>query len=205
MTGFDAYTLYLGLKLHFSPGKYDFIKYCGKVNTSPESFDLRKDKYFFHKLARKFPDSDQLKFFLAANFFARKKSAWIGDLLTEEAQEIYLDKLKIKESLEYIVTEDLEQAFAGAIDTNRFKFSLQVKDGQYPILLHSAIQENIHWETLVVLNACVGFFPVWSEKITDTILWPAYRHKCERYQPFLGINVKKFQAFLRNTLDKNTK
>lgn len=202
MTGFDAYLLYLGLKLHFNPGTYDFFKYCGKVNTSPESFDLRKDKYFFHKLARKFPDSDQLKFFLAANFFARKKSAWIGDLLTEEALEIHLEKLKVKEALEYTVKEDLEEAFVPIMSTEIFKFSLKVIGGQYPILLNAAIQEKIHWETLIVLNACIGFFPMWGEVITDTILWPAYRHKCERYRPFLGINVEKFQASLRNTLDK---
>ncbi len=197
MTGYDAYLLYLGLKLHFTPGTYDFFKYGGRVNnTTPQTFDLRKDRYFFHKLARKYPDSTQLKLFLAANFFSTKV-VWVRDLMTEEANETYLKRMKVKESLEYTVKEDLEAAFAGELNAKTFKLALKVPDGEYPLLLTAAVHENIHWETLIVLNAVIDFFPVWSLKITDSILWPDYKLKCERYRPFLGVNVKKFQTFLK--------
>ena len=50
MDAFQAYTLYLALKQHFTPGRgYDFFKYNGKTNASKNAFETRKDKYFFHK------------------------------------------------------------------------------------------------------------------------------------------------------------
>lgn len=196
MTGYDGFVLYLGLKLHFSPGKYDFFKYCGRVKTNPAQFDLRKDRYFFHKLVRKYPTKDELTFFLASNFFSRKV-VWIRDLLTEEAHETYLERLRIKESLEYIVTGDFGFLFEGD-----FKPLLKVVDGQNPPLLMLATRGDIHTETFIVLNAAIGFLPVWETKIADTILFPDFKHKCERYQPFLRIDVKKFQKMLKERLTK---
>ena len=48
--GYDAYTLYLGIKLHFINEEYNFIKYNGKVKADIKSFLKRKDKYHFAKL-----------------------------------------------------------------------------------------------------------------------------------------------------------
>ena len=48
--GYDAYTLYLGIKLHFHSDSYDFVKYNGKVKSDINSFLKRKDKYHFGKL-----------------------------------------------------------------------------------------------------------------------------------------------------------
>jgi len=45
--GYDAYTLYLGIKFHFHTDTYDFIKYNGKVKSDINSFLKRKDKYHF--------------------------------------------------------------------------------------------------------------------------------------------------------------
>ena len=47
--GYDAYQLYLGIKLHFY-SDYDFIKYNGKVRGDINAFLKRKDKYHFGKL-----------------------------------------------------------------------------------------------------------------------------------------------------------
>ena len=44
MTGYEAFSLYESLKLHFAKESYDFFKYNGKVSTSVEAFENRKDK-----------------------------------------------------------------------------------------------------------------------------------------------------------------
>ena len=36
--GYDAYTLYLGIKLHFYSKDYDFVRYNGKVKADINSF-----------------------------------------------------------------------------------------------------------------------------------------------------------------------
>ena len=53
--GYDAYQLYLGIKLHFY-SDYDFVKYNGKVKADLPSFLKRNDKFHFAKLSRKYKD-----------------------------------------------------------------------------------------------------------------------------------------------------
>ena len=43
--GYDAYTLYLGIKLHFTSKDYNFIKYNGKVKADIKSFLKRRINY----------------------------------------------------------------------------------------------------------------------------------------------------------------
>jgi hypothetical protein len=57
--GYDAYTLYLGIKLHFNSKDYDFIKYNGKVRSDINSFLKRKDKFHFGKLHKIYKDNLQ--------------------------------------------------------------------------------------------------------------------------------------------------
>lgn len=204
MSGFELCVLYTALKLHFAPGPYDYFHYCGKVNLTPETYEHRKDRWFFHKLASKLKDKETATFFMAANFFSRK-SLWVRDLLEEESQEIYRERLRVRDSLFYIVNEDLEMTLAdpdGTLTVETVQHALKVVDGENPELLTAALQGNIHTETLIVLNAAINFFPVWEKKITDTILFPAFKNKCLAYQPFLGIDVKKFRETLKTRLTK---
>ena len=64
MNGYEAYKLYLAIKLHFSTEDYDFIKHNGKVNCSLDSFTKRNDKYFFHRLSTRFKDEELLNFYV---------------------------------------------------------------------------------------------------------------------------------------------
>lgn len=205
LTGFEACVMYTALKIHFTPGTYDYFKYNGKVkNITPANYETRKDRWFFHKLAKVHPDKDECAFFIAANFFERD-SLWVRDLLAEEAEEIAREKLRIKESLMYLVCEDIEMTLAdstGTLTVDALKDALKITDGDYPALLRAASQGSIHKETLVVLNAAIGFLPLWHKKLTDTILFPTFAHKCTAYQPFLGIDVKKVRETLKMKLTK---
>jgi hypothetical protein len=102
MTGYEAFTIYQALKLHFTSDSYDFHKYNGKTNVTVTAFENRKDKYFFYKLSRKFTQKDDLISFISANFLESDKY-WIGDLLTEEAEVNYLKRQKVIQSLSYIL------------------------------------------------------------------------------------------------------
>ena len=72
--GYDAYTLYLGIKLHFHSKDYDFIKYNGKVKSDINSFLKRKDKYHFGKLFK--THKQELQDFYIANLSL--KDLWGG-------------------------------------------------------------------------------------------------------------------------------
>ena len=72
MTGYETYTLYNALKLHFTKESFDFFKYHGKTNVTSEQFENRKDKYHFYKLSRKITDRDEMILFLVYNFIEKE-------------------------------------------------------------------------------------------------------------------------------------
>jgi hypothetical protein len=73
MTGYEAYTIFNSLKLHFTQESYDYFQYQGKTRSSIEAFERRKDKYFFYKLSRKWIDKKEYELFLVANLIADSK------------------------------------------------------------------------------------------------------------------------------------
>jgi hypothetical protein len=185
----------MALKLHFDPSsKYDFFHYEGRIKwLTPEKFDLRPDRWFFHKLSKLYSDNTTCLFFLASNFFDGT-TTWVRDMLGEEAKSVYLEKLRIKESLEYLVLQDVDAMMPNLKDY------LSVHNGENPLLLNMAYRGEVEKETVVALNAAIGFLPIWEKKITDTILFPPFKHRCLAYQPFLNINVKKFRETLKTKL-----
>ena len=208
MTGFDVAQVYMALKAHYSSGSYDFFKYNGRVKwLNPDRFEHHKDKWQFHKLSKLYPDREACTFFIASNFF-ESGDVWIRTLFTEDAKNIYLEKLRIKESLEYLVMQDVEKIRTGMLLTSEQKLSripefkdyLTVKDGQNPALLNLAYHNELPKETIVALNAAIGFLPVWEKKIADSIIFPSFKHRCLAYEPFLKINVKSLREKLRMEL-----
>ena len=112
--GYDAYTLYLGIKLHFTSKDYNFIKYNGKVKADIKSFLKRKDKYHFGKLYKEYKDN--LQDFYIANLSVRDQ--WAGDLLNEDADRVYKDWKKRNQKLSYLFeTEVSDQLRKYKIDT----------------------------------------------------------------------------------------
>lgn len=172
---FDAYIYYLALKKHFTSKSYDFIKYNGKVKASPQSFDTRKDKFFFVKLS-KMPDWQS---FLLANLL-QNPNVWVGELVNDSKyQQIYLDWKKRQQSLSYVFKEDI-----GNMDDD-FTSNLKVRDKQHPHLLKLYMKNRVSLETLIIIDSFTKIFDHWNEKLSDDIIWSDINMKCEKYKPFL--------------------
>jgi len=195
MTGYEAFGLYQALKLHFTQESYDFFKYNGKSNVSVTAFENRRDKYHFYKLSRKYSNKEELTDFIVANMLVSEKS-WVGDLLSEDADVRYRTRKKTLQSLSYVFENDCRTIFEGLDDPN----SVIKTDGDYPVLLTKALRGEVSIETLCILNSILNFFPMWNKKITDTIRWPDYRRKCEKYASFLPQDVVKFKMILKKVL-----
>lgn len=195
MTGYEAFGLYQALKLHFTQESYDFFKYNGKSNVSVTAFENRRDKYHFYKLSRKYSNKEELTDFIVANMLVSEKS-WVGDLLSEDADVRYRTRKKTLQSLSYVFENDCRTIFEGLDDPN----SVIKTDGDYPVLLTKALRGEVSIETLCILNSILNFFPMWNKKITDTIRWPDFRRKCEKYASFLPQDVVKFKMILKKVL-----
>lgn len=195
-SGFSAFALYNAVKLHFTSDSYDFFKYGGKTNVSKSNFATRKDKYSFYKLSRKYNLQD-LRDFYVANFIV-KNISWIGDIANEEGESNYRQWQKTNQSLTYKFKDDIIYVLD---ETNgNPNESLKVVDGQHPNLLRYVMAHDVNLETLVVLNDIMNFLPMWDKKIADTIVWPDWKRKIEKYTPFLNYDKDKFKSVLKESL-----
>jgi hypothetical protein len=189
MTGFEAYKMYLGIKWHFAQSNYSYVRYKGKVRADEASFNRRKDRYFFEKLAKQ-PD---LLNFLIAN--SLESDIWVRDLLNDESQEKYIQWQRRVQSLTYNFRQELS-----AISSD-FKSYFVVNNGQHPNLFKEFRRGNISIETLTILNDLLNFFPYWNKKITDDIIWPPTRDKCLSYGEFIKYDKSKIKKIVKDILD----
>jgi hypothetical protein len=128
-----------------------------------------------------------------------KTTKWIGELLTEEADEAYRKWQKRNQSLTYTFQNDI----LSLLDKYDTKDLLQVRPGRHPKLLEEVMQGRISIETLVILNDIMNFFPMWQQKIDDDIIWPDWKFRCEKYAPFVSYDKDKFKKFLIESIKQN--
>jgi len=192
--GYEAFTTYHALKLHFT-GKYDYVKYNGKTNTTKDQFMNRKDKYSFYKLSRKYNREELIGFFVAN--FLYNSATWVGDLLQDDADQLYKKWLKTQQSLTYVFKQDIDRMFDLVEIPEEM---LKVVDGQYPLLYNEHLQGKISIETIIILNDILNFFPMWKRKISDDIVFPGFLTRCEKYKPFLNYDKVKFKEILKGKI-----
>ena len=201
ITGYEAFGLYQAIKLHFTTDSYDFLKYGGKSKISVDSFDNRKDKYHFHKLSRRLTNREDLIMFLVANFI-HDESVWVGNLLTEESEVIFRQRQRVLQSLSYIFENDCRKIFEGTDNPNQV---LQSENGDYPKLLTMVLRKEVEIETICILSQILGFLPLWNKKISDSVRWPQFNRKMNKYAAFLPKDVVKYKLILKKVISENEK
>ena len=199
MTGYETFGLYQALKLHFTQESYDFFKYNGKTNVSVTTFENRKDKYHFYKLSRRLAQKDDMIDFIVANLVEEEKT-WVGSLLMQESEVNYRKHQKIIQSMSYTFENDCKLIFGDCILNPN---EVLITDGDYPVLLKKGLQKLVNIESVCLLNNMLGFVPMWSKKIADTIHWPNYRMKLLKYSAFIPKDDVKYKLILKKVLNEN--
>jgi hypothetical protein len=199
MTGYETFGLYQALKLHFTQESYDFFKYNGKTNISVTTFENRKDKYHFYKLSRRLAQKDDMIDFIVANLVEDEKT-WVGSLLMQESEVNYRKHQKIIQSMSYTFENDCKLIFGDCILNPN---EVLMTDGDYPVLLKKGLQKSVNIESVCLLNNMLGFVPMWSKKIADTIHWPNYRMKLLKYSAFIPKDDVKYKLILKKVLNEN--
>lgn len=193
LSAFDTYGLFLALKNHFTQPSYDFFKYNGKTNASPDSFMARRDRFQFQKLSRKV-DSDNMKDFIIANLLAGK--TWVGDFLEDDANDNFTTYIKRKQSFSYVFANELDKLFDESQPDTAFK----VKGSQTPPVLNCLINGTISPETFAILDRFIGFSKVFDDKLGDNYIWSKYRNTVVKLYPFLEFDQKKLSRILKEKL-----
>ena len=199
MTGYETFGLYQALKLHFTQESYDFFKYNGKTNVSVTTFENRKDKYHFYKLSRRLAQKEDMIDFIVANLVEDEKT-WVGSLLMQESEVNYRKHQKVIQSMSYTFENDCKLIFRDCILNPN---EVLMTDGDYPVLLKKGLQKSVNIESMCLLNNMLGFVPMWTKKIADTIHWPNYRMKLLKYSAFIPKDDVKYKLILKKVLNEN--
>ncbi len=194
MTGYEVYKMYLALKQHFTKQDYDYFKYRGKVRANEKSFEQRRDRYFFKKLATLYSDTEILSYFVANFVFDTKGyiQSFSKDIYTTWKINQESFTYKFKEDVNTLL-DDYQTPYADA-----FEKLFTVESGHPPIIKHY-LAGNISLETLVVFEKCLGFISNFDKKLNDPI-WKEVKIKTLKYKPFLNIDCQSYKKVLLETI-----
>jgi hypothetical protein len=186
MTSFEVYKDYLALKNHFNLLGYNYFRYNSKITANLESFNKRKDKFLFEKVA-KHRDAHNL---MLANFIQNPKCFIREIAYDESAEQIYLDWLKRSQSLTYMIAGDLKKL------NKTFNENFIVRDNQHPILIKLFCSDSISPETLCVLVDISRCLKHWDKELNDDVVWNEIKLLIKKYIPFIKYDREKIKKLL---------
>ena len=203
MSPYDAFELYIAVKTHFNSPSFDFHKFNGKTRLTPNSFDKREDKAFFYRICKKYSKAKLIDLFVAN--FVDNPNLWIGDLLDETSEAIYIEWLKKIESLTYHFSEECTCLLEWA-EINGYTFNdlFRIKEGNHPIIVRMVLQRIISLETFIILDRILGCGFNFNKRLTD-IIWKDFWMKICKYSPFININLEKCKKLLREKIKREYK
>ena len=196
MEAIEAYKVYIALKNHFTRPSYDYFKYNKKTNVTFDSFQRRKDKIFFAKLGNK--KESYLEEFLVANFI-RDPKMWIGELLSDGAEDVYKEWKKKQESISYVFRNEIE--FLSEYDTKDKldEFFKVPESGNHPKIFLMLMRKEISAETYLILDSILNFSKKYDRMYTDP-LYKEVSNQCKKYLPFLNLDIAKQKKHLKSVL-----
>ena len=199
-TGFAAYALWNALKLHFTSDSYDYFKYNGKTNVSKQSFTVRKDKYHFYKLSRKY-NLEELKYFYIANFISGKGD-WVGDMTGPEGEEHYKKWQKTNQALTNTFDNDIIYLLDKVDGAEFWSFDDYFKpiSGGWPNIITRLMKNDLALESVCILVEIANIMPMWEKEITDDILWPTWHRLIKKYTPFIQYDKEKVLHVLKKRI-----
>lgn len=160
MDGFQAYQIYNALKLHFT-SNYDAVKYNFRTSAKRDSFERRRDRYFFEKLSRRF-DKEKLIQFCTANLI-HDPTVWVGSM----TDAIYNDYIGRHDKLTYMLTQDMnlmvDRGYSfDQICTTSDNFSSNP-------LLETLRASEISHESVVLVDILVNFLNRLKSDLSDPL------------------------------------
>ena len=193
--GFDVFKTYLAVKNHFTTD-YDYNKYGGRVTAKLESFTKRPDRYFFHKLSKRYNQGDILDYFVSN--FAVDSNKWVGNIINNEGTENYTRYKRYKDAFDYHFRNDCVSIRNDLANRDiLFDDGFFVHNGQHPRVLRLHIQKRIHIQTTVILDSVLSFSKIWSKEIDEKVVWPKIAHTLAKLKPFVIYNDTQAKLIMK--------
>ena len=192
---FDCYKTYIAMKSHFTKDSYDYQRYGNRLpRLKVTSFYKRKDRFFFEKMSRDFPDKEIEEFFVA-NFISGTDpaSVYMADII-KNGRNTYTQWQKRNQSLSYTFKEDVENIF----ENKKVDDVFDCKKG-HPSILKSYLGGDTSLETMVICDIIFGYGKDFDKRLNDPV-WETVSRKIKKYKPFLNINVPRYKKILKEVV-----
>ena len=160
MNGYLAYQIHQSLKLHFTTD-YDAVKYNYKTAVRQDTFEKRRDRYFFEKLSRRF-NREQLIDYFTANLI-ENSNVWIGDM----SDDVYKAYVARYDKLTYMFDQDIKK-----MSNKGYTFEdlcTVTEDFSQNPLLEALRSSEINVETVVLLDILVNFLKRVRSVLSDPL------------------------------------
>ena len=160
MGGYIAYQIYQSLKLHFT-SDYDAVKYNYKTAVKRDTFEKRRDRYFFEKLSRRF-NREQLIDYFTANLI-ENSNVWIGDM-SDDVHKAFVARY---DKLTYMFEQDMKY-----LSNKGYTFDdicSSTSDFSQSPILESLRAGSINTESVVLLDILVNFLKSLRSHLSDPL------------------------------------
>jgi len=197
MNGYQAFCIYNSIKLHFSRENYDAFKYNFRTSIKQSSFEKRRDRYFFEKIARRYPNDSDLKLFMVDNIIA--ENVWIGDM----EDSIHSRRDSHRQALFYNFEKEVK-----LISEIAYKYKLSF-DGVCRanstktdnLLLNLYISQQISLDTVVIIDHFVSFVKSLKQQLSDPLgLTQSTLLTLSKYKDFILPLIETNENKYRKTL-----
>lgn len=192
MSGYKVYCDYVALKQHFTKPSFDYMKYGGKTRAKVDTYEKRKDKFFFEKLGKKQDYHD----YMVANLSYNPK-VWIRELCSDTCEQRYSEWKKLSQSLSYVFKQDLSKLEEQLEENFRFD-----DDNQYPKIIRLYLSKDISLETLCIILTITDTLSILDKKLEYDPIWDELRIKILKYTPFIKFDKSKFKKMLVEYFNK---
>jgi hypothetical protein len=160
MNGYQAYQIYQSLKLHFT-SDYDAVKYNFKTAVRQDTFERRRDRYFFEKLSRRF-NKEKLIHYFTSNLI-QNPSVWIGDM----SDEIYNDYIARYDKLTYMLSQDMNLMSDKGYSFDQLCTTSDNNSSN--LFLESLRADEIQLESVVLVDIMVNFLNRLKSDLIDPL------------------------------------
>ena len=192
MEPIDVYLMYCAMKAHFSKNDYDFFTYKGKSRVSRNSFYKRKDRIFFVKLSKKYPEEEDLKNYMVANFIMDRRG-YVANF-NDENYEQWKEK---RSNFYNIFTDEIRPL------VKNFNPLFEVKNSEHPILLKEYLGKRVSLETLIILDELVKFGKTWDNRLAEDYIWFDLKKLMNNYKRFLTIDKNQYRIQLLKLIEES--
>ena len=188
--------MYLAIRLHFQSPNYDFVKYNGEIRCSQDSFMKRNDRYFFHKLSKRY-NRPELQDFLVANF-AVEDSVNPKWLTGDAAENNYKEWTKIQQSISRVFDQDLKTC----IEYHRpFGGLFKCESKTHPPIVKLLLQKKISIVSAIILDHYLNWIDHTNHEVDEEWVWPELQSTLHNCQPFIKYDKVKCKVILKNRVE----